>query len=189
MNLRMGIIKIHVHAIIFLLALVSCGNANPEGAASEHGNSKMENAPTDSSKPVTLSKVQKREQSMTDTATSDKSPVFPTCATLQSKNPDDVADLFEKLYPAGLIDSNAVEHQNLTPDGLLATVTFAACAAAKTNFEPFVADGSTALFSSKRHGAAAFAALENMSNKPGFEGKAAKEFAEQMRNYAKGPTE
>ncbi len=97
--------------------------------------------------------------------------------------------MFEQQYPAALINPATVDEQSLTANDIAKIAGFAACAAAKTDFEPFVADNASALFASKTHGAAAFAALERLSREPGFEGTAAKAFAEQMRDCAKEPSE
>lgn len=185
----MKIFQTPLRVIVFSLALVSCGNADIGDSSSELASSKTEHSSADAPELAIAQNAPKRDNSMQDQATPAANVAFPTCAALETKNADDVSDLFEKHYPAGLVDPDTVDSQQLTPSELTATVKFAACAAAKTNFEPFVADGATALFTSKTYGAAAFAALESISKSPGYIGKAAKEFAEQMRSYAVGPTE
>ncbi len=114
---------------------------------------------------------------------------LPECDSLQSQSADAVAALFETKFPPQIIDPKTVDAVQLTPEEMEAVTAFAACAAAKNDFEPFIADNATALFTSRVHGKAAFAALDRISRRPGFIGPAAKAFAKQMRGFAEGPTE
>ncbi len=110
---------------------------------------------------------------------------LPTCATLEQGSPDTVATLFEQHYPAPLVSPDTVDDIELSVADLDSLTAFAACAAAKNDYEPFVADNASALFASKRHGAAAFAALRRAAAGSGFAADAAQEFGDQMRRYVK----
>lgn len=110
---------------------------------------------------------------------------LPGCAAFEKSSSDDGADLFEQHYPPELIDPGTVEDTTLYAADLDTVTGFAACAAAITDYEPFVADNALALFASKKHGAAAFAALQRAAVGSTFAAKAAREFSSQMREYVK----
>jgi hypothetical protein len=173
----------------FPLAIASCGNISAKGQRNQNDPTISKDTSDTSARNTQSVTKGDKEKAMKTTPPSNEKSKFADCDSLQLQNADGASDLFEKQYPPALIDPNSVDEQTLTPDDMAAIVRFAACAAAKTDFEPFIADNASALFASKKHGNAAFAVLEKMSRTAGFEAKAAKDFANQMREYVKEPTE
>jgi hypothetical protein len=114
---------------------------------------------------------------------------FPDCATLQKQSEDSVLAEFERKFPKAIIGEESVETVELSAADMTAVTGYLACVSGAANLDPFVADNALSLFSSKRHGAAAFAALDDLaaSNAPG--AQEARAFAAQMREYVKGPAE
>ena len=169
--------------------MASCGDISAKNQRNQNGPTILKDASNAHTKNAESIKKGYDKNTMATVLPSKKRSKYADCNSLSLKNADEVSDLFEKQYPTALVDVNIVDEQSLTSDDMAAIVRFAACAAAQTDFEPFVADNASALFASKKHGNAAFAALEKISRNPGFEGKAAKEFAAQMRAYAEERTE
>jgi hypothetical protein len=186
----MGKNLIHGVIITTVFFTSSCGNTSTTIPTSNKGAEHISEVTAGNKNHNSKSNEEQSERQVMETPPyQDEFSQIPDCASLQSKSYDEVSNLFEKHFPAALIDPGRVENVSLTQNEISLLAAFAACAAAKTDFEPFVADGATAFFGSKKHGNTAFSALESTSRKPGFEGKAAKEFAEQMRNYVKDPAE
>ncbi len=172
--------------VAVLLASCSDGNANRLTASAEEA--QVSSGSATQEKPPSADVPTKNPEVSKTMPSSQPQSTFPDCATLQSLSPDAAADVFEKQYPSKLVDPATVDSVTLTASEIEAIALFAACAAARTGYEPFVADNASALFASTRHGNAAFAALKRLSRAPGIEGKAAKAFDDQMRDYIKDPT-
>lgn len=92
-----------------------------------------------------------------------------TCRTPTSADPGTQAAViadFERSYPAEFRRSGALKKTDIAPDELRATVTGLACLARWPGAEAIVPEAATPLFSSKRHGPAAFQVIEVIARDP-----------------------
>jgi hypothetical protein len=116
----------------------------------------------------------------------------PICKKLQSQGISNTVEIDEFIpgFPAALTDPARAEGETLTHSDMTDLVRGLACGAGLSGFGPDVPETALGLFESKRHGKAAMAALREMSAKAsGVEGKAAKEFLDQMTSYLQPPQE
>jgi hypothetical protein len=98
-------------------------------------------------------------------------------------------DMIERVYGAALVGERSVEREKISPAEMADMTRTMACVAS-WNGTASIADSFAALFASRRHGKAAFAALAvHAKNKTATasDRRAAQEFASQMRSYVKGP--
>lgn len=92
-----------------------------------------------------------------------------TCRTPTSADPatqSAVVAEFEANYPAEYRKMSSLKRAEIDPDELRATVTGLACLARWPGAEEVVPAAATPLFSSKRHGAAAFALIDTIARDP-----------------------
>ena len=122
---------------------------------------------------------------MTDPARYD----LPDCAAFDAQAPDEdtAVDRFLALYPEELVSPAGAEATALSPAQLTEVVAFTACASARAGPGPDVPETALALFTSRRHGAAALAVLDWLAAGGGEDGRAARAFADQMRDFAREP--
>lgn len=126
--------------------------------------------------------VNKETQTMSDVAN------LPTCDDLltrvdQGALPD---ELFQQYFPKSL-EAAKVDAANFTDADMDKIAMFLSCSADLNDYDANVADNALALFTSAKHKAAAYAALDRLAKKEGEEGGYATRFAEQMRGYNDGP--
>jgi hypothetical protein len=109
---------------------------------------------------------------------------LPTCAEVARSGLRGaaLADTFDARYPSALNDADGIETLALDEGQVANIVGYLACVAGRTNGDVGVAETGYTLFGSKRHGAAAFAALDRLE-KGGEQADAAKAYAVQMRGY------
>lgn len=109
---------------------------------------------------------------------------LPDCAALLAERGDPEALLgqLERTYPAAYADPSRVDAA-VAADSVPLLARSLACLGGLTGYDAFVADQAVALFASRRHGAAAFAALDRMAAGGGPQAAYAREFAAQMRDY------
>lgn len=94
---------------------------------------------------------------------------------------DQAIAAFERAYPAALVDPATVERRTVAPAVLTRIIANLPCLAALPGGDPFVAEQASALFASRAHGRAAFAALDRLA---ATDPRAAR-FARQMRAYVR----
>ena len=111
------------------------------------------------------------------------------CATLLASpaDPQSLLDAFERDYPSAYADPARVDGA-VPADTVPELARSLACLAGVTSFEGFLSDQASALFASRRHGPAAFAALAAAGKGSGREADYARRFAEQMRAVIRPPT-
>ena len=116
---------------------------------------------------------------------------LPTCEEMRASASDEyaVADQFDKTYPQSLVGEASVEQVDLTANDIKEVVTYVTCAAALSNYDIGVIESSLALFASKRHGKASFAALDQLSEGSSENAKNAQELAVKMMQFLAGPAE
>ena len=119
---------------------------------------------------------------------------LPSCGQLRERysgqaDTEALLAAFNTDYPATLVNESTVKDVVISGPEMDRLTAYLACVADLSDYFPEVADGALALFSSKRHGAAALHALEKHAQKPDIDGKAAKQFLEQMQGYLEGPGE
>lgn len=102
--------------------------------------------------------------------------------TASQADADAMLAAFEREYPASLVSSAQVEGVKIPPATLDDIVASLSCLAAQPGGDPFVPEQAAALFASKRHGAAAFEAVERLASAGD---EPARRFAEQMRAYTR----
>lgn len=112
----------------------------------------------------------------------------PTCDEFETElakgnSPDEA---FEKLMPAILV-GDGVNDIAISDADMKKLTGFLACSAAAMEWDAGVPDAAGNLFSSPRHKAAAFAALDANAKGTGEKADNARKFAEQMRAYNFGP--
>lgn len=117
---------------------------------------------------------------------------LPTCSQLRAEysgkaNTEALLAAFNTDYPATLVNEATVEGVSISEPEMERLTAYLACVADLTDYFPEVADGALALYASKRHGAAAFHALQQHAKNSGIDGKAAQQFLEQMQHYVEGP--
>ena len=122
--------------------------------------------------------------------------LFPACAPYAKPTdrptPEELAvadrlvNAFERSYPKALAGEASVERTPLGSDALARLVADLACVSSHPGADPFVPEQALALFASKRHGRAAFAALNALARSeaasPALR-SAARAFERQMRSY------
>jgi hypothetical protein len=117
---------------------------------------------------------------------------FPTCDSLRSagRNADAHLEDFNAVFPAEIVGETSVDKLDLSVADLRSIGSYASCVTGLTpNMPPEIADSTAALYSSKKHGKAAFAALDALAKGNGQDAALARAFAEQMRVYITGPSE
>jgi hypothetical protein len=117
---------------------------------------------------------------------------FPTCASLRASGYSADAHLadFEKNFPAEIIAEESVSKLDLSAEDMRSIGSYASCVTGLApNMPPEIADASLSLYASKKHGRAAFAALDSLARDGGKDANFAREFAKQMRDYIKEPSE
>ncbi len=117
---------------------------------------------------------------------------FPSCASLRASDNSAETHLasFDTAYPAELVGEEAVEKLELTKTDLQSIGAYLSCVTGLTpNMPPEVADAALSLYSSDKHGKAAFVALDKLAVGSSQDAIFARAFAEQMRDYIKEPSE
>jgi hypothetical protein len=117
---------------------------------------------------------------------------FPTCASLRASGHIAAAHLadFEKTFPAEIVAEESVNKLDLSAEDLRSIGSYASCVTGLTpNMPPEIADAALSLYASNKHGRAAFAALDSLARSGGKDANFAREFAVQMRDYVKEPSE
>jgi hypothetical protein len=117
---------------------------------------------------------------------------FPTCASLRASGHGADAHLadFEKTFPAEIVAEESVNKLDLSAEDLRSIGSYASCVTGLTpNMPPEIADAALSLYASKKHGRAAFAALDSLARDSGKDANFAREFAKQLRDYIKEPSE
>ena len=103
-----------------------------------------------------------------DGASTDTAPIS-SCRIADDTDPDArqavIAD-FERSYPADYRRDKALKRAVIAPEEMRATVVGLACLASWPGAEEVVPRAATPLFANKRHGDAAFAALEAVAQDP-----------------------
>ncbi len=109
---------------------------------------------------------------------------LPTCAEVARSGLSGaaLADAFDARYPAALNDADGIETLALDQAQIAGIVDYLVCVAGRTDGDVGVAEAGYTLFGSKRHGAAAFAALDRLA-KGGDAATAARAYEVQMRGY------
>ncbi|MEH3143808.1 MAG: hypothetical protein PGN34_00245 [Methylobacterium frigidaeris] len=114
---------------------------------------------------------------------------LPTCDEVRASRLVGAAlgDAFYRRYPRSLEGEGAVERVALDRGEVANVVGYLACVAGLTGYDPTVAEQGLALFASRRHGAAAFAALDGIARGGRPEAGFATAFRRQIRGYLAGP--
>ncbi|MFJ7440134.1 hypothetical protein ACIQW5_20995 [Methylorubrum thiocyanatum] len=114
---------------------------------------------------------------------------LPSCAEVQASKlvGGALAETFDGRYPRDLADPRKVERIALDADAVANVAGYLACVAGLTDGDVNVADQGIALFASRRHGRAAFVALDAISRSDAPWAAGARAFARQMRAYRTGP--
>lgn len=107
-------------------------------------------------------------------------PSFECTAGASPTAADAMLAAFEADYPKALVDPATVELQQLAPATLQRIVADLGCLAGQVGGDAFIPEQAVALFASRRHGAAAFAALDVLARSGD---AAAERFLVQMRGY------
>ncbi|MBB4858824.1 hypothetical protein HNO88_002150 [Novosphingobium chloroacetimidivorans] len=128
-----------------------------------------------------------KEAAMTRPAPASGLPL-PTCAQLhaEGKVGSALADAFYARYPKSLAGEQSVEAMPLDAAALDNVVRYLACVAGATDYDPVVVENGLALFASKRHGAAALRALEDLGKSADPAAEAARRLHAQVRAYLDG---